>query len=198
MLFVLLFQIYSIPKRTPGLVWGTKNPLIVLDLYCDPLCSDCLTTWPTMKTLLTKYDKSLQLRLHLLPLPSHTWAFSLMKGVMGLKSISETKAMDMIDSLYSGDQSLFSTTQLMKTPESDVIVKICQYISNKFKVDYQTIYNAYNDQGRKGAGTEFAYSTIHSIIATPTFEVNGIKDQSLNEETTLEQWYNYIDSFIKP
>jgi len=196
MFCLLLSSVLSLPKRIPGFSYGVQNAKVVVDMYCDPLCSDCLDVWPNMKKLLTKYPKDLQIWLHLMPLPSHTWAFAVIKGIMALKSISEQKARDMIDALYSGDQSQFSTSKLINVPEAQVNEKICMYIASTFQVDYQTIYNQYsNIDVRKEAGIQFSFAAMHSIVGTPTYEVNGVKT-SMNEDTTYEQWCQFIDSIL--
>ena len=135
MFFFFAFHISSIGKNYPGIKWGAENPDIELDVFCDPLCSDCATIWPQINDLLVQY-KTLQVRFHTMPLSIHTWSYHSVKAVQALKLLAgEAKARDMLDALYNGDQIQFLNSRMMNTSEFEAVNKFCDYVSTKFDVD---------------------------------------------------------------
>jgi hypothetical protein len=43
---------------------------------------------------------------------------------------------------------------------------------------------------------EIHYGTINQVYQTPTFIVNGFKAESLNQNSTLADWKQFIDALL--
>lgn len=197
MLSLLTVLTSSVPKRYPGMLYGNENEYkILIDMYCDPLCSDCAYSWPTIKKVLQYHPKDLLLRFHTVPLDIHTWSYHSVKAVQALRLMDEGKAKQMLDKLYDGDQINFLNTEMFNTSENQAIQKFCSYVATNFDVNQNDYYNQYvSMQTRSAAGQESVLSITHQVMGTPTFEINGVKSD-FNEETTFTEWVEYLDSLL--
>ena len=196
MLFLFVIQSLCIGKKYPGIRWGANKPDIILDVFCDPLCSDCAYVWPQLQQIVERYP-TLQLSFHTMPLSIHTWSYHSCKAVQALKLMEgEEKAREFLNLLYSGDQIHFLNTEMMNTSEAGAIEKFCDYVTEKFGVDrakYKEIFQS--QETRSAAGTESVYSTIRAVLGTPTYDVNGVR-VDFNEMTTLEEWTEFLDTLV--
>ena len=196
MLFFFAISSFSIGKRYPGIRWGATKPDIELDVYCDPLCSDCAYVWPQINELVERYP-TLQISFHTMPLSIHTWSYHSCKAVQALKLMEgEAKAREMLDALYNGDQIQFLNTAMMNTSEAGAVEKYCDYVSQKFGVDRDVYKEKFlSQETRSAVGTESVFSTIHAVLGTPTYDVNGAR-VDFNEQTTIEEWIEFLDSLV--
>lgn len=195
MISLLLSVGLAVPKRYPGLSWGADNYEVMLEMFCDPLCSDCAYSFPTMMKLVNKFP-TLKFVLHLMPLASHTWSYHAAKAVHAMRSFSEDKAKDMITKLYNGDQAMFSNGACANLTESGVIDKLAHYAADNFNVDYTEYKNQYaNPSTRSLASGDLTLSIKHSILATPTYEINGAASD-FDESTSYDEWVEYFEGIF--
>ena len=197
MLAYFVFCAISIGKHFPGIKMGAKDPEIELDVYCDPLCSDCAYVWPQIKKLLALYT-TMQVRFHTMPLCIHTWSYHAVKAVQALKLMSgEEKAIEMLEKLYADhDQNQFLNSAMFNTSESGAVEKYCDYVSQKFGVDRDKYKELYNDPStRSAASAELTFATIHGVLGTPTYDCNGVR-LDFNEDTTDAEWIEFLDSLV--
>ena len=183
-----------VPKRPTGIVWNNDAKDIVVEMYGDPLCPDCLAAWQPVMQMVTEYSKNVQFRLHLLPLPYHTWGFVVTKFAMGIKSISPAKACDFMNALYTGDQEKFENEPLAAKGQTEIIDFIADYASNLLSIEKTTLMEAYNSN-ELNARIEFKYAALHSVAGTPTFFVNGVQID-LDGESTINEWREIIDPLL--
>jgi hypothetical protein len=126
-----------------------------------------------LKQLLQAFPLTLNVRLHFLPLPYHTWSFVVNRGIVALKNIDYTKAQQLIDQLYNGGQNQFENDVLSKTGEDDVLQLLAKYVSSTDGVDSNTFINKYQDSTiSSDTRIEFKNSASHAVAGTPTFFVN--------------------------
>ena len=183
-----------VPNRPTGVVWNGDVNDIILEMYGDPLCPDCLMVWNTTLSVVEHYKEHLQLRLHLLPLPYHTWSFIVTKSIMAVKSISEAKAQDYVNALYNGGQDQFENEPLSGTGQEQVIEKVLDYAASVTSIDKTELQNAYSSN-EMNARIEFKYACVHSVAGTPTFFVNGVEVE-LGGDATLEDFEAIIDPLL--
>lgn len=78
-LFVLIFFLSYVcaqslpPAKADGFVYGghlLDSDVILIEAFFDPVCPDSRDGWPPLKQVLQNYGHSVQLVVHLLPLPS--------------------------------------------------------------------------------------------------------------------------------
>ena len=193
----IAFSAYPIPNRPTGIIWGTSNPLIVIDLFGDPLCPDCLAAWPTISQVLVKYATNVQIRYHMLPLPYHTWAFVVTRMILAVKSVSEFQARSLVSCLYSGDQSKFQNGDMELKGEKEAIQYIADWASYKAGIDKTTLLAKYAlTDISLAARIEFKYAGFHNVAGTPTFFINGVQ-APLGAESTVADWQAIIDPMLK-
>ena len=181
------------PKRPTGIVWNENAKDVILEMYGDPLCPDCLEAWDGMMKVVAEYSEHVQLRLHLLPLPYHTWAFAITKFICGVKNISAVKARDFANALYTGDQNLFENEPLMNYTQAQVVEYMANYASEKFDISKEELITQFGD-AEGNARIEFKYAAAHGVAGTPTFFVNGAEVEP--EDRTIESWRKILDPLI--
>jgi protein-disulfide isomerase len=152
--------------------------------------------WPTLHTLLGKYPTQLNLRVHLVNLPYHTWSFYTVRAVYALKALSPDAAKEMIAALFSGDQNKFSNNALLDVPESQIPAHFANYVSDKFKVDRAAYLEKFQDPtARSDAGATFGFGATHGVDGTPTVFLNGVATD-LGTDTPLSTWTRVIDELL--
>jgi protein-disulfide isomerase len=185
-----------IPKRFPGLAFGPSKAIIRLELFADPLCPVCAAIWPTVQTVLNHYPTQLNLDVHFLPLPYHTWAYVITRSILAVNISSTTSAQQFLTKLYEGDQNQFSNTALADVGQTAVIAKVADYVSQNFGISTTTFNSNYNAANTDNLGRiEFKYSTSRGANGTPVVYLNGV-ESDLDADSTLSQWYAEIDALI--
>jgi protein-disulfide isomerase len=200
MLALLLARVaplISIPKRVPGVHFGPDTALVGIEVVCDSVCPDCATVWSVVESVLSQYPTQVNVQLHFLALPSHTWAYAVARGVFAVQSLSADVARSVVHGLYvKREQTQFSASALKNTPEAQVIPKILTYIAQTYGVDYAQLQQAYNaTQTVLNARIDYKYAFIRHVPGTPTVFFNGAQT-TLNENSPLSDWTKLIDSLL--
>lgn len=186
-----------IPPRSTGLLWGNKSALVSIEMFGDPLCPVCMDIWPQVSQVIEYYQNKISFRLHLLPLPYHTWAFVITRVADAIKSIDEEKAKSMLDALYKGDQDLFSNSKLADKGETENVQTIIRWAAEKLEMDEAAIQEAYKKVDiNMAARIQYKYAGVHRVAGTPTIFVNGV-DAPLYSDTPFEEWKSYIDNLLQ-
>jgi hypothetical protein len=185
-----------IPKRYPGLRFGPENAIIRLELFSDPLCPVCAAEWPTIQAVLNHYPTQLNLDVHFLPLPYHTWAYVITRSILAVNISSTTKAQQFLSNLYAGDQDRFSNDAFSSQSQSSAVPIIATYVlqtlgipTAEFSANYYL--GSTDDAGR----IEFKFSAGHGVNGTPVVYLNGV-ETDLSADTPLSEWYKVIDGLI--
>jgi hypothetical protein len=116
-----------------------------MELFSDPLCPGCAQEWTTIQAVLAHYPTQLNLDVHFLSLPYHTYSFVLTRSIIAVNITSTTTAQQFLTKLYSGDQDQFSNEALAGIGQTAVIAKVAQYVSDNFGIStsvFNTNYNA--------------------------------------------------------
>ena len=72
---------------------GSETAQVKLDVFVDLLCPDCAAEWTTLLAVAAHYSPSqLALRVHLFPLPYHTWAFSAAYAANAIAAVNASDA----------------------------------------------------------------------------------------------------------
>jgi protein-disulfide isomerase len=201
MQFLLLASLSSailmpIPRRYPGILWGPPNAVIKIELFADPLCPDCATIWPKITAVLNHYPTQVNVDVHFLPLPYHTWAFVVTRGILAANISSPDKARQMLANLYAGDQSQFSNTALQGKGQDAVLTTLASYVQSKLAISASEFTANYNRDSTDTLGrVEFKYSASRGNNGTPVVYVNAV-ESSIDESTPLATWYAIIDGLL--
>jgi protein-disulfide isomerase len=185
-----------IPKRYPGIGFGPAKAIIRLEVFTDPLCPGCAEEWPIIQAVLAHFPTQVNLDVHFLPLPYHTWAFVVTRAIIAVNITSTTSAQQFLSKLYAGDQDLFNNTALAETGQTAVVAKLATYVSKNFGISESTFNTNYNDPNTDNlARIEFKYSTSRGVNGTPVVYLNGV-ESDLDLDTPLSQWIAEIDALI--
>jgi predicted DsbA family dithiol-disulfide isomerase len=185
-----------IPKRFPGLAFGPAKAIIRLELFSDPLCPVCAEEWSTIQTVLNHYPTQLNLDVHFLPLPYHTWSYVLTRAIIAVNVTSTTLAQQFLTKLYSGDQDQFSNEALGDVGQTAVIAKVADYVSQNFGISTTVFNTNFNAANTDNLGRiEFKYSGSRGVNGTPVVYLNGV-ESDLGVDAPLSQWYSEIDALI--
>ena len=196
MLFVLLTLATSALKRYPGIKWTRPGASIVIEVYVDPLCPDCLEIWPKIKSVLDHYPSQVNVSAILLNLPYHTWSYYVVKACYALYAYSNDLGRQFIDALYEGEQNQFSNAALSDVPEAQITERVLQYICKKYSIDYDKLYSYFtsSDVASPSAYGQY-FAGIHGVDGTPTVFINGVMTD-LSPETPVTTWYSVIDGLL--
>jgi predicted DsbA family dithiol-disulfide isomerase len=185
-----------IPKRYPGLRFGPDNAFIRLELFADPLCSDCAVIWPSIQAILSRYPTQLSLNVHFLPLPYHTWAYVITRSILAVSLTSAAKAQQFLINLFTGDYDKFSNSSFANESQNSVLSIIAAYILETLGIPTADFTTNYNLPSTDEAGRiEFKFSAGRGVNGTPVVYINGM-ETTLNEATPLSQWNQIIDELI--
>lgn len=196
MFSLLLGVALSAPKRYPGFLWGPEDASVNIEAYVDPLCPDCLAIWPSLMAVVSKYPTQINLRVHMVNLPYHTWSYYTVWAVYVLNSIDSQKAKEMIDALFTGDQNMFSNSALKDVAQSDIPATFANYASKKYSVDYQTFLDGFsNTDVSRLASQTFGFGAQKGIDGTPTIFINGVATD-MDSETPISTWTQVIDELL--
>jgi protein-disulfide isomerase len=196
LLFLSSSILMPIPKRFPGLAFGPTKAIIRLELFADPLCPVCASIWPTVQAVLAHYPTQLNLDVHFLPLPYHTWAYVVTRAIVAVNVTSTTSAQQFLTKLYAGDQNQFSNAALADVGQTAVIAKLATYVNQNFGIPTATFNTNYNAANTDNLGRiEFKYSASRGANGTPVVYLNGV-ESDLDSDSTLQQWYKEIDALI--
>ena len=91
---------------------GAATAPVMLELFGDLLCPDCMAAWPTVRSVISHYGPSkLLFILHVFPLPYHHQAYLSAWGAQIIKQLngSDAAVFAWADALYGGAQTGFST-----------------------------------------------------------------------------------------
>jgi predicted DsbA family dithiol-disulfide isomerase len=190
-------SLIPVPKRVSGLHFGADPALINIEVFCDGACPDCATTWSVVESVLTQYPKDVGVQLHLLALPSHTWAYTIARGIFAVKAVSEDIARQLVHGLYvKHEQNQFTTSALRNTPESKVTTQFLNYIASTYGLDPAKLQASYNSTATvQNTRIDYKYSFLRHIPGTPTVYINGAQSE-LNENSKLSDWVTLIKSLI--
>jgi hypothetical protein len=177
-------------------LWGDEDAGIAVELFCDPLCPECLATWPTLKTVLQLYPTQVSARVHLVNLPYHTWSYYSIIAIYALNST--TLAKQVIDGLYSAnEQAKFSNTALTSFPEAQIPQIFADYVSSKFGISQSSYLANFNNQAiRSAAASTFGWAAAHFVDGTPTIHFNGALT-NLGPDSTVSNWTALIEPLLK-
>jgi protein-disulfide isomerase len=185
-----------IPRRYPGLLFGPANAVIKIELFADPLCPDCATIWPKVAAVLNHYPTQVNVDVHFLPLPYHTWAFVVTRGILAVNISSTAKAQTFLANLYAGDQNQFSNSALAGKGQNAVVQQLASYVQTKLSISTTEFLANYNPDTTDTAGrVEFKYSASRGANGTPVVYLNGV-ESSIDESTSLSTWYSIIDGLL--
>ncbi|KAH0786468.1 DSBA-like thioredoxin domain containing protein [Histomonas meleagridis] len=191
-----VLSLMPVPKRYPGLRWGTNNPIITVELFADPLCPDCQAIWPRIQYILNTYSQQINVIVHMLPLPYHTWAFVITRSILACNSLNEGTGNKFLELLYAGDIDQFQNDPMKGFGERDVLELVSKYVQEKLLINTQTFLTEYNKADiSMAARIEFKFAASHSVSGTPTVYVNGVETE-LNAEQTQEEWDNYFKALL--
>lgn len=197
-LFVALSTaLIPVPSRPTGIKYGPSSAPVNIEVFVDITCPDCATEYETVKKVLAAYPTQVNVVYHFFELPSHTWSYVLTRSIFACLKESEDYAKKMIDGLLgNGDQSQFYPTVLAEKGEAKVQKLAEQYAVSTTGIDSSTFELNYDDLSViMLTRIEFKYSLIKNLKGTPTVYINGV-ESSLNEESTLQDWKDLIDSLL--
>jgi hypothetical protein len=68
-------QEQPVPSSPLGYSWGLSTAPILWEAFFDHLCPDSLAAWPLMQQVVKAIPETVQVQIHVFPLPYHHSAF---------------------------------------------------------------------------------------------------------------------------
>jgi hypothetical protein len=136
------------------------------------------------------------LDVHFLPLPYHTWSYVLVRSIVAVNVTSTTFAQQFLSNLYAGDMAQFTNEALADSGQTEVVEKIANYVNQKFGIATSVFYANYNAANSDNLGRiEFKFATGRTVNGTPCVYLNG-QESDLDGDSPLSQWYAEIDALL--
>lgn len=189
--------ICPIPKQLPGIVYGSQSPKVVIDLYVDPVCPDCVAPVQSIKPLVSQF-KDLQIRLHNMALSYHTWAFVLSRAILSVGKINQEKVKLLIEKLYvKEEQEKFNAKTMMDKSQEHVTKAFIDYASKITGIAAAEVQRVYDlDDTFADARIEFKSACLRGVSGTPTWFTNGVISK-YDSEKLVQSVADTIGPFFK-
>lgn len=89
---------------------------LFVKVFVDPLCPECQRIWSSVTTAVGKFNRTVQLKVYLLPLPYHTRSNAVSRLLYAIRlcevNVSKFIAFDLLNNLYEDNrQNNFSEDQ---------------------------------------------------------------------------------------
>lgn len=178
---------------------GLQTSNVVVDLFIDLGCSDCMNDWPMLSGVIAKYSDTVKFNYHLFPLPYHTWAFLLAKSanVVDLHSTDPTDTFSFIDYSYLPDaQAMIYNGATTNMTYGDVQNIVADWVVASTSVSADVYNDAMTNDQNAELNTRYSwkYSTLQGVSGTPAYIVNGVSViAGLDDE---EGWDKMIASLL--
>ena len=185
-----------IPKKVPGLCYGSAAAPVTINVFLDPLCPDCTTGWKTMESVIKKYGDKICVHALFLSLPFHTWSFTIQRTVTAVAAIDVEKAKLCYSDLFVNSQAKLNSAALAGKSEEQALEAIIQWAAKVSGIPEAQIKEKYQDSNVfLNARIEFKYACQNAVNSTPTFFINGAKT-AIDDSATLENWSSVLDPLL--
>jgi thiol-disulfide isomerase/thioredoxin len=209
-LFVSLLSISSsalglvqsdIPLSPNGYSFGRGSPSsnVVVDLYIDLTCSACLDSWPVLQEVAQAYDRSVNFRYRLLPLPYHQQAFILSKAANCVQYYNPGVAVfNFMDVAYANQAQIYTSTTANMTYNQvvDLVGAWAQSAGGISASQYAEGMNSSTSAGNTiemNARYMFKFSALAEVYGTPMYAINGVRTSGLD---SVDAWKRTLSPLI--
>jgi len=229
-LFVVLSTCFLVPTAISGMVpiparpeglelSGQGNSSIVIEAYLDLLCPYSAQSYPALLGLTQHYtNQELQIRIHLFPLPYHTFSFVVNSGAHFIQSLPQYTAGVIQNSVNekvsdgsNADKLVFKYIQLMfdvqekysgKAAEDLAYNKVVALIANDMEAAGLCKASTMSDGLRSSKvndlqRVQWKVGCSRGIAGTPSFFINGVLVDDIEPDWKLDQWKKLIDPLLK-
>jgi len=187
----LCTQIPPIPSKPEGFVLGPKNATVVLDVFYDHLCSASRDSYPGLYAYWKSNQSWLQLRIHILPLPYHYFAFEVMQAGKYIELNYPDKYIPFIEYIYANQGTYLSKAK--SQVYADNLATLAKDTSAATGVSQDEIANALANKDVKWATrVSRAFAVSSRISGTPQYIVNGVYAPDASENSSQGDWANYF------
>mmetsp|Transcript_20687 Transcript_20687/g.43113 ORF Transcript_20687/g.43113 Transcript_20687/m.43113 type:complete len:241 (+) Transcript_20687:111-833(+) len=177
---------------------GAMSSDIVVDMWIDLGCSDCMNDWPTLEEVYASYQNKVKFVYRLLPLPYHQFAFLLAKSAacVAVHSADADDVFDFFNTVYDPpNQALIYNSVTADMSYNSVMEDIVsKFVTNSSSITAEDYVKFMAEDYDLESNTRYGFknAAIRGIYATPTFTVNGVTVQSGLD--SFEDWQEMLDS----
>ncbi|XP_046366371.2 uncharacterized protein LOC124142132 [Haliotis rufescens] len=189
-----------IPKDEPGFVYKGSNAdaPVKMDVFLNLLCSDSRIIYEPLLQLADHYGQnSVQLRVHMFPLPYFTYSFYAGKGAFVFEHLTGRSPFDWFSAVFERKDNFVNSATINETT-ADVISKFADIASSMGmeRGVFSQLMLTYNTQ-EKDARVAWKYGASRGIHSTPMVLVNRVLVQvSRPESLALEDWRAIVDQLL--
>lgn len=189
-----------IPLSPNDYSFSRGNPAsnIVVEFYIDLTCSACQDSWPTLNQVVAQYSDRVFFKYHVFPLPYHQQAFILAKAAQVVNYYSPDNIFSFMDTVYTNQAAIYNSATADMTYNQ--VVQLVEKWAVNDQLTSQQYYDGMNSSTTVGNTLEmqarytWKYSTLHSVYATPTFVIQGLKVMGIDDDIT--SWEKTLDPLL--
>lgn len=178
---------------------GTSGSNVVVELYVDLSCSSCLSSWPTLGEVYSKYYSKVSFLYRIFPLPYHQQAFILSKAAAVVNKFGAPGSVfTYMDTVFAQQSEIYNAATADMT-YNEVIKLVSAFATSGTGVTDADYYLAMNSSNPVGSSIEMSarymwkYATLQNIFATPFYVINGLQVAGLE---TFDDWQKTLDSLL--
>jgi hypothetical protein len=190
-----------------GFVMGSATAPIQIEGFLDLQCPDCAGDWPTMMQVLAHYgpDK-VSMRLHIFPLPYHTWSFKAAMAAKVIHSLNGTDAsvFDFANVMYTGCggqgcQVNFYNDAVATNSSVQIEQALADLAASTLGYSASAVMQGLQDPNMdEAARITWKYSTSRYTTGTPHYLLNGAPVDDQIGQGGVSDWEALIDGLGQP
>ncbi|CAM6115705.1 unnamed protein product [Calypogeia fissa] len=189
---------FTIPAQYDGFTFPPKLPAaklpVVLEAFIDPMCPDCRSAWPTIKSLVELYGSGLSLILHPFPVPFHHNAFFSARLLRIANNLNSSATVPLLELIYKNQESFSNDATADETPSS--VVKRFVSLAEEVGLSFDEVYKGFLDSSTDdGTRISFKYGCSRYVTATPTYLVNGVGTEA-DETWSVGRWRAILEPLV--
>lgn len=186
-------QLTPIPTPYDGFLIGPLNTNYTIDVFYDHLCSDSKAAFPGLYSYWKSNQAWLGLRIHILPLPYHHFAFVVAQAGRYIQTKYPSKFINFLTYMFENQSNI-----LNGYPSWDfqtVNVKVAGLTTLATDVPTNEILNALNDDDINWSSrVSYKYAASRSITGTPQYLINEVWVSEASSFTTVSDWSAFFST----
>lgn len=198
MIFVigLVFAAYSqqltpIPSPYDGFLIGPLNTNYTIDVFYDHLCSDSKAAYPGLYSYWSSNQAWLGLRIHIVPLPYHHFAFVVAQAGRYIQTNYPSKFINFLSFMFQYQSIILNGYTAWDFSVTNM--KVAGLTNQATGVSTSEILTALSDDNVNWSSrVSYKYAASRTITGTPQYLINEVFVPQASTFITASDWKNFF------
>jgi protein-disulfide isomerase len=189
------------PLGYDGYRFGSCDAPAKLEMFVDLLCGSCKAAFPTIEELVAEYGSDkLELTLHTIPAPWHTWAFHTAQSLHVVASSNRSAVLPWLRLVFL-NQDHYENDGLYTTAAEVISSLDGLAAASGILPKGAMVKGMGNSTLNFATRISWKYTVSRGVSGTPGFLLNGVPviDEDVDGGAwNATQWKTFIDPVLKP